>query len=416
MSLKLKTLFICFYFPPFNRVGGRRWAKYLKYFANDQEDFYVLAGDYKTKSNWDNDIIGYENRITRIPVIIKYPYHKRKLPENFIQKIGWKLSYLFWDLKDKYYKGNFWDDTVGYEEKFYNEAVRLIEKHGIQQILITLGPFKISTILLELKKKFPDLKIVIDYRDRLEDSFTNLSESKIAEEQALQKKVLEKADLVLSPYNYMQKYYSEKFNISSFLLPHCYDEYDFTELKFNANREKEEKELKFVYGGSLYLGLDEELKSFFLLQKRISAMGFKPITNLYVPQKGYEDIIVKSETNTNLLPVLPLKSYYNEILNSDFALVFRPKWSNDNFSSKFFELIRLGKPILYVGEESEVSRFIENNNLGFVLSKLNNEDAINQMLSKVESGQIPDKHYVVEKHSFEKSALDLIKILNESIK
>ena len=61
--MKANSLFILFYFPPFARVGGRRWAKYLKYLYRQNHNFKVLAGDYKTTSPWDKDITEYESRI-----------------------------------------------------------------------------------------------------------------------------------------------------------------------------------------------------------------------------------------------------------------------------------------------------------------------------------------------------------------
>lgn len=412
MNLKLKTLFICFYFPPFSRVGGRRWAKYLKYLMLNGEDFHVLAGDYNAKSNWDKDVESYKHKITRIPIKIKYPYHKKKLPNSFFEKIVWKLSSLLWNLKAAIYIGNFWDDSVGYESVFFKNAVQIIEKNNIEQILITLGPFRISSILVKLKKRYPNLKIIVDYRDRLEESFANMPDSIVKQEQLLQDEVLKSIDFVLSPYEYMRKFYKEKYNLRSELLPHCYDEFDFIGLNFDNRTNYIQNEIKFVYGGSLYNGLEENFEEYFKFLKSLKKLGYTGITNLYAPQKGYEKLIVESNTHINLLPVLSLKNYYNEILNSDYALIFRPKWSNDNFSSKFFELIRLGKPILYIGDESEVSKFIETNRLGFVLHKLDNDDSIIKMIEKVQNKQVPNKYYQIEKHSFKNSTLDLIEILN----
>ena len=413
--LKRKTLFICFYFPPFSRVGGRRWAKYLKYLHLNNCDFLVLAGNFESKSNWDNDIKLYEDKITRIPIKIKYPYHKRTLPKNIFEKIVWKISHLFWQFKSNKYNGNFWDDSVGYENEFLMQAIKIIEKNNIQQVLITLGPFRISSILIELKKRYPHLKIVVDYRDRLEESFAKMSDMSVKHEQILQDKVLKCADLVLSPYDYMVKFYKEKYNLHSELLPHCYDECDFKELKFESKTNENQSQMKFVYGGSLYNGLEENFEELFIFFKKLEKLGYEPITNLYVPQKGYEKLIEQSKTNINLCPILSLRDYYNEILNADYALIFRPNWSNDNFSSKFFELIRLGKPVLYIGEDSEVSKFIESNMLGFVLRKLDSIESIVDMIQKVQCKKIPNKDYEIEKHSFKNSSIDLISLLNRVV-
>lgn len=116
--LKLNTLFICFYFPPFNRVGSRRWAKHIKYFNKNNQLFHVLAGGFKGASSWDEDVIEFENKITRIPVEIFYPYYKQQLPSHLFEKIKWKINQKYHQFKGKNYAGNYWDDSRTYRDVF----------------------------------------------------------------------------------------------------------------------------------------------------------------------------------------------------------------------------------------------------------------------------------------------------------
>jgi len=111
-----------FYFPPFERVGGRRWAKHIKYLQRQNMDFVVLAGDYTGYSPWINDIETYKNKIERIPVTVYYPYYKQKLPNGIFDKIRWKWSYYSTKRAEENYPGNFWDDSRGYEDMFLKKA------------------------------------------------------------------------------------------------------------------------------------------------------------------------------------------------------------------------------------------------------------------------------------------------------
>src|SRR5476651_2626409 len=93
MNTENKLLVISYYFPPFKRVGGRRWAKHVKYLNRLGFNTFVLAGEFlNSTSPWDNDIVEYADKITRVPITIYYPYFKRILPKNIAQKIVWKLN------------------------------------------------------------------------------------------------------------------------------------------------------------------------------------------------------------------------------------------------------------------------------------------------------------------------------------
>ena len=148
-------LIISFYFPPFKRVGGRRWAKHTKFLWKLGLQPCVLAADFNGETSpWDKDIELYKENIYRIPIKIKYPYHKRVLPNNLFVKFYWKISLICWILKIKKHKGNFLDDSLGYEALFMQKAVEIIQEKDIEHIIISVGPFHYAKIIPELKKGF----------------------------------------------------------------------------------------------------------------------------------------------------------------------------------------------------------------------------------------------------------------------
>ena len=80
---ELLKLVISFLFPPFKRVGGRRWAKHCKYFEKENINYHVLAGNFTGTSPWDEDVKLFEDRITRVDLTEpRMPYFKKKLPSN----------------------------------------------------------------------------------------------------------------------------------------------------------------------------------------------------------------------------------------------------------------------------------------------------------------------------------------------
>ena len=291
--MSLNLLVISYYFPPFNRVGGRRWAKHCKYFEKENINFNVLTGNFQGISPWDEDIKSYKEKITRIDLLKSpTPYFKKKLPHNILQKIIWKVSLIFWQLKKKMLKGNYNDTSSGNENSFYNQAKSIIARENINTVILSGGPFTYSSILPILKGDFPHLKLVLDYRDYWEDGFIGLNDQQINYEKESQQKVVSSLDLILSPNSEMQKYYAETFHKPSYLLPHCIDQDDLK----NLPKKTPTQAIQLIYGGAFYDQIGENIR---LIRKFIDQLSlFKPTTaDFYVSVKGYEKELAHPSLN-----------------------------------------------------------------------------------------------------------------------
>ena len=74
-------LIISFFFPPYNGVSGRRWAKIIKYMYKKGVHPIVLTGSLDNQEMfWVKDIESYRENIYRIKD--KRYYFKRTLPKN----------------------------------------------------------------------------------------------------------------------------------------------------------------------------------------------------------------------------------------------------------------------------------------------------------------------------------------------
>lgn len=412
MPKSLNTLFISFYFPPFSRVGGRRWAKHIKYFQRFGEKFKVLAGDFEGSSPWDNDVKSYESEITRIPISVYYPYYKRVLPKNFIQKIKWKINLTYNHFLEKKYSGNFWDDSRSYENQFYSNALEIIRKEKINHVCLSVGPFAYSTILPKLKKEIEGLKITIDYRDYWHDCFASLSESKKSEEIRKQKEVLSSVDLILAPNSEMCTYLKSEFNKDVYLLPHCIDE-DFSNINTMNFKKVDRENFVILYGGSMYEKMEHYILQLINLIKEIEKLGYKVELKILTMQAAYVDLFKKHNINFNIEPLLPINEYINLAQKSDLILLMRPDWSPNGFSTKFFESVALQKPILYIGPKGEVNKFINDNNLGFSLAEYSEKETAELVISNCVINKIPDINYSLEKNRFDFQTLELIKYWNK---
>lgn len=406
--MSLNLLVISYYFPPFEKVGGRRWAKHCKYLSKENINFFVLTGAHQGRSSWDKDLTLYIDRISRVHLPkINVPYFFGALPQNIFQKIRWKLSYLSWERRKKTLIGNYKDPSAVSEVDFYNAACEIIVKNNLNTVVLSGNPFYYSIILPKIKQRFPTLKCVMDYRDYWEDELEGLTDLQRKTEMDLQLKVLASCEMVTSPNKEMQDFYAEKFGKRSFLLPHCVDEEDFLEFEPSLDRVKRDT-VKLIYGGAFYSGIEQNLE---MITKFLDALNQRILTHadFYVSVRGFENE-TKSEhiTRHNFIPA---NDYFKKVKKADCVLLILPANRVNAMSSKFFELVALKKPILYFGNEGMVSEFILKHKLGFHITLNNLEEQIAKVIDNLSNPHIPDLSYDINKHTFEYHTKRLIKEL-----
>jgi len=390
----LRVLVVSYFFPPFNRVGGRRWAKHAKYFNSLGLPFFVLAGDYEGSSPWDTDILAFRDKIFRIKnVELTKPFFLRALPVNIFQKVRWKLSYHARIVSESFLSGNFNDASRKSENLYFEKAEDIIRSKNINTIILSTGPFYYSKILIKLRSRFPNLKIILDYRDYWEDGYGGLTERQIKQEKNLQRKVINCVDLILSPNMEMQMHYSKTFNKPSFLLPHCVDEDDMGNLPVKTGG----KNVQLLYGGAFYENIGQNLE---LIKKFIDQMNqLQPVVaDFFVSVKGYEKEMRHPLLNRH--EFVESRIYFEKVIQSDYVILILPSNRVNAMSSKFFELIALRRPILYFGGEGEVSRFILMNKLGFHITEKNLTESVNICLTNRMDLTIPDPGYDIHQHTF----------------
>lgn len=402
----MSLLVVSFYFPPFTRVGGRRWAKHVKSLNKLGVETYVLAGDFQGQSSpWDKDIKAYQDNIYRIPITLtKLPYYKRTLPTNFIEKIIWKSSQLYEKFKEYNRTGNFGDVSSDYERLFFQYAAKIIKEKNINHLIISGGPFRYTAMIIDLKRIFPNLDISIDYRDYWEDDFHQLSEKQKSYEKKIQQKVLQYTDHIITVNNEMADYFKTTYKKNSvYVLPHCFDPDDILEV--SKQEETNERimplQLKFLYGGALYNDIEDYILIFLDFLGALKKRNYPVIADIYVPYRNYQVLFEKAEINCNIYDFMPTKEFFTEMNNHDSVVLFRPNWSPNAMSSKFFELIAFRKPILYFGPQGEVADFIHKHALGWHINMENFDETINQFLLNLKTRNIPNEEYDVSIHAFD---------------
>jgi len=389
-------LIVNYYFPPFHRVGGRRWAKFAKYLFRSGWDVHVVAGDFPgSVSPWDKDTELYRDRIHRVTrKPLPLPYFKQTLPKNPVQKIRWKLSLWAFDLyTKKTYTGDYTDPSYLDGPAFANESRKVLESNPqIEHLIVSVGPYYYAMEVLKLKKDFPEVIFWLDYRD-LWDAGRGLSPKQLLELQNYQEKLNEIPDAFCAVSEAMAMELNKRYNKKAFNFPHAMDEDDFTVL---PNLKPDPNKLLFVYGGDLYHVISHRLSLLDELLKNLNAKGYEAEAVFYSdPRKHPKNIW----THLRFEKPVKLNEFFQKVMMADFSLIVRGEEKVNQFSTKTFELVRLKRPILIIDENKAELQFLKNKGLGLGLTKSDEIPALVDSIIKQKQQAYLPFDYDLSEHS-----------------
>lgn len=372
------VLIISYIFPPLIGIGGRRWAKFAKYLERRGYIIHVihLAGSKSILgSHWQKDI--ESANIRHYPIDDKYPTVISKRPLTSLRE---KLAYRYWiRMLPHNVKGNYFDKSIYWRNDLLKKCREIIDIHQIKNVIVTGAPFRLLYFAIDLKPL--DVQLIGDFRDSWtwsdEYGYKSLSEERMAYEKMMERKVIEEFDKILSPapaiLDHLQETYPEVSKEKFLRIPHAFDQDDLAE---DAVLKIPDGKIRMIYAGSMY-GAQEAEAYFSGLLKALNTIKasdpdhFEHFSlDLFISGHGvdqYEQMVVESSLQEQVrfkMP-LPAKEIFSEIMNSDYVLLFIPSMNKDFLGTKFSEIFSLGVPVLHVGAEGYVSRFIEEHKTGY---------------------------------------------------
>jgi hypothetical protein len=356
--------------PPEPGIGGRRWAKFSKYFKKHGFNVHLLSAEL-TKNNivspWIKDI--ENNEITRLPR--KYPDILDQVPTSIFEKFRFLITRLFFQLR---VKGTIYDRSVNWEKQFNDYFDELIAKNNIYGVISTGAPFNLMFLTAKLKKRYPHLKIINDFRDPWTwgeiYGFKGLEPSRWKFENFKESETIKLSDYITSSAQFihevLEKKYPEHKNKFQ-LIPHGFDKEDFfdTEKKPHGPTSK----IKILYGGTLYENLFEKLD--FIL-KLASAYPEKIEIDFYTGKHQYEKLFKSyGLKNVKLHNQVNAKEFFKIIGKYDYYLCITNDRIKDNISTKYYEIFANKTPIIYYGPHGYISEMISTNNVGLLIDDKN---------------------------------------------
>ncbi|MEO0404711.1 MAG: hypothetical protein AAF193_07560, partial [Bacteroidota bacterium] len=272
-------------------------------------------------------------------------------------------------------KGTIYDASIGTEEETIAIAKKIIQNHPIKTLICTGAPFNWLYLGARLKKEFPQLKYLADYRDpwltAKNYGMPQLNDKQRTHETAKQQEVLDVADFVSSPYEgltnkTLSESATEPFS-QPLVIPHFFDPNSLPPLV----PQMENGTFTIVYGGACYMGSKTYLEG---LKKAIAELkGLRPdlhrILRIKIYSSDYDQFTsIFGASDQVMIGKNIGEKLFHEINASSASMILLADHNKDFQTTKFWEFVSRRKPICYIGPAGLSQSVLENNNWGMGIS------------------------------------------------
>lgn len=419
---KEKILIVCYTFPPDAGIGGKRWSKFSKQFAGLNYDVHVITRKKNKNIQFDFAAIGLE-KITIHEIADNYPIALTQPTRTFWQKTKYKLSQYYALFK---HKGAIYDRSIFMEKELQKKMTELITQLNIEYVFVTSAPFYLAVWASRLKSRL-NFCLTIDLRDPWtwgqSYGYENISLNRKNYDQSAEKEVMLGADIITSPSAEIVRHLKQTYQISAhkfYHLPHGVDIEDLKDLQRYTTPHLNKDQWKCVYAGTLYDNYDVFLKKIMHalqnLRNSDPSAFEKFVFDIYATNDFSKHELMVEEFNLSdkikFHQPIHETELFRKLVNYNCSIVFFPEKYKDFISTKFYELIYLQLPILYVGNPGVLSQFIQENNVG----KFLNFNSIEEQFTKQISVLINEgfkSNFKINDYNFDQLTNKLMKLVHD---
>jgi len=370
-----KILILTYFFPPGNFAGSYRlfsWAKYLHKFGY----YPIVVTRHWNKDQTDYAGISIEKEIT-IEKHDTYEVHnipyKGNLRDRLKAKYGNKLTFLtkFLSLFELIFQ-NFFTSIIPSRTLYYYAQELITKDPEIKYLFASGKPYILFRFGHFLKKEFPYLRWIADYRDPWNTHWWLIKKmpSLLKRIESNSEKMwLSNADAFTTCSEEWKADIQEFTKKKGFVVYNGYEEDD--KIVF-ANKHDDTKNFTIVHNGSIYglFPLDVFVESI----KQVVDNGANNIRvcfpgilidenegkRLETAIRGYEKYFV-------LQGRIPHSELMEQMKNAQLLVVFGTKEMSGWIPLKLFEYLIVGKPILHCpGDDDVITKMICETKTGFV--------------------------------------------------
>lgn len=368
-----KVLIITYYWPPGGGAGVQRWLKFASYLPESGWEPVILTVDPKyavypvTDQSLENEVP--ENiKVIKTPATDYYRLFYRDkagVPSaGFANKkddsVAGKIS--------RFIRGNLFipDPRVGWNKYAFKKACEMIENEKINIVVSTSPPHSTQLTGLRLKKRYPALKWITDFRDPWTDIYYYklFYPTPVARkiDLCLEKRVLRNADRIITVSPALKKLFARKIHSSEDKTEVITNGYDFAD--FVDIRTETPEKLIITYTGTMSEAypLDGLLEVLNKMQNSGSDFLFRIVGT--VNDKIKKKIIMRTgEKHAEFVSHVSHPEAIRYMASSTALLLVIPRYPHNRLiiTGKLFEYLASEKPVLCLGPvDGDAAEIIKN--------------------------------------------------------
>lgn len=378
-----KILIITYYWPPAGGPGVQRWLKFAKYLPEFGWNPVIYTPENPSYPLLDESLmkdVPHHLEIVKTKIWEPYQLAEKLNKSNKKFKAGqfdvgknqsWKSKLSIW------VRGNFFipDARVFWVKPSIKFLEQYLKDNKIEVVVTSGPPHSLHMIGLGLKKKFPDLKWIADFRDPWTEisyyKHLKLTKSSDRKHRQLESAVFKNADITLAT-SYTDAENFRKAGANAVCITNGFDESDASATHNVTSENTQEKVFTLSY-----IGVLEQLRNPENLWKVLNELvkENKEFADHFTLKFAgrIDDKILQSIENSNLKSHILNLGYIShdkaveEMAQSDLLLItnFPNESSKGIIPGKIFEYLATGKQIISFGpDEADVSRILAETGAG----------------------------------------------------
>ena len=378
-----KVLFIAYDYPPLGGGGVLRSVKFVKYLPDLSWEPIVITSTKNAVGVKD------ETLFDEIPAFVRH-YRVRAITPYFFFRCLKRLKLL----PIRHYLDTRFcipDKMIGWVPFVVKQAKKIIDEEKIDLIYTTSPPHSTHLIGYFLKKRYPHIPWVADFRDAFcENPFRVVKPKSFRDkiEQKLERKYIKRADSLIfntyASFNTHKNKYGDLLTRKSFVIPNGFDSEDFRNLPtFSKDARFTILHTGGIYGIRSITPLVKALELFIDRHKKESGKIKIEFIGYAINQE--EKNMVASSKVSHFFEFRDFLSHREclaEMRNSDLLLLITGKGESVvMIPGKFYEYLGAGVPVLALSEKGELTKIIQECNAGEWCT-LNDYDKIAKLIHK----------------------------------
>lgn len=390
-----KVLIISYFFPPGNFAGSYRiksWAEYLhkfgyypiivtRHWAENETDFTAIS----SKKNIEKEV---NDRYT----VFRLPY-KGTFRDRLVKRFGDKAKiagkfFSFFQILGQ----NLFLRSCSYSNLYFFARNYLKDHPEIKLVIASGTPFIQFRFCSLLKKEFPGIKWIADYRDEWNSQPEMYHQNRpllkrfLSQiEKTFERKWIRSAALVTTVSDEIRNQIIDfnDYKGKSAVVLNGYDAQDFKGFEWMSMPLN--KKFRLLHSGTLYPFQDlavfaRGFEKFIKLNNVAEdvELVFSGLNIDGLNKKRIDTLFRETVQFVKILPRLRKQDFFGEMHKSHVLLIFPYNSLNGCFSSKVFEYLPTGRPILLSPSDGNIiTCLIKETNTGFVA---NTVDEVSEFL------------------------------------